>query len=154
MKSNITATTTINIQARASAVWSALTKPELIKQYFFGTDAVSDWREGSPIIFKGEWQGKSYEDKGTILIIESEKLLRYSYWSSMSGIEDKRENYSIITYELFQEDGITTLAITQDNIPDEETKIHSEQNWRKVMNGLKELLEEKLAAPEEDLRPG
>ena len=154
MKSNITATTTINIQAKTPAVWGALTRPELIKQYFFGTDAISDWREGSPIIFRGEWQGRSYEDKGTILIVEPEKLLRYSYWSSMSGIEDKPENYLIITYELFQEDGTTTLTITQDNIRDEEMKIHSEQNWRIVMNGLKQLLEEKLAAPQEDVTPG
>jgi uncharacterized protein YndB with AHSA1/START domain len=118
-----------------------LTKPELIKQYFFGTEAISDWREGSPIIFKGEWEGKSYEDKGTILIAEPHKLFRYDYWSSMSGIEDKPENYVIITHELFEEGGVTTLTITQENIPDEKMKDHSEQNWRKVMNDLKELLE-------------
>ena len=143
MKSNIKGDTAIHIHATAAEVWNALTKPEIIKQYFFGTNAISDWQEGSPIIFRGEWEGKSYEDKGTILIVEPNKLLRYNYWSSMSGIEDKPENYVIITYELFEEGGDTTLTITQENIPDEKTKEHSIQNWRKVMSDLKQLLEKK-----------
>ena len=142
MKSEITANAIINIKATASEVWRALTVPELIKQYFFGTEAISDWQEGSPIVFKGEWEGKSYEDKGIILIVEPDKLFRYNYWSSTSGIEDHPENYMVVTYELFEEGGVTTLTLTQENIPDEERKVHSEQSWRMVMNGMKEMLEE------------
>src|SRR5258706_3209022 len=41
--------------------------PEILKQYYFGADIISDWKMGSSIIYKGEWQGKPYEDKGTIL---------------------------------------------------------------------------------------
>ena len=144
MKNNVTSNTVINIYSTAPKVWDALTKPELIKQYFFGTDAISDWQEGSTVVFKGEWEGKAYEDKGIIRMIEPNKLFRYDYWSSMSGIEDKPENYQVITYELFEEEGITTLAITQENIKDEERKVHSEQNWRKVANDLKGLLESSL----------
>ena len=96
---------------------------------------------GSPIIFKGEWEGKHYEDKGTILNAEPNKLFRYSYWSSMSGIEDKPENYLTITYEVTEENNNTTLTVTQENIPDEKMKEHSEQNWKKVLADLKKLLE-------------
>ncbi|MEJ7586377.1 MAG: SRPBCC family protein [Ferruginibacter sp.] len=141
MENKFTANAVVNITATASSVWNGLTNPELIKKYFFGSEAISDWREGSPIIFKGEWEGKSYEDKGTILIYEINKLFRYDYWSSMSAIEDRPENYMIITYELFEEGGVTMLTITQDNIPGEEMKIHSEQSWRKVLNDLKQILE-------------
>lgn len=141
MKSNITGRAGITINAPASKVWEALTSPEIIKQYFFGTDAVSDWKVGSPLIFKGEWQGKKYEDKGTILDSVPDKLFKYNYWSSMSGIEDKPENYVIVTYELSESNNATTLTITQENIPDEKTKEHSEQNWRKVLEDLKKLLE-------------
>jgi uncharacterized protein YndB with AHSA1/START domain len=133
--------TTVHIKAEPAKVWEALTKPELIKQYFFGTEAISDWKEGSPLIFRGEWQGKSYEDKGTILKIESHKLLRYKYWSSMSGTKDVPENYANITYELAKENGTTALTITQDNIPSEESKEHSQQNWKMVLDGLKKLVE-------------
>jgi uncharacterized protein YndB with AHSA1/START domain len=141
MKSNITGKTSININASASEVWEALTNPKLIKQYFFGTSAISDWKAGSPLVFEGEWKGKYYQDKGTILKTVPNKLFRYSYWSSMSGIEDKPENYVTITYELSEKNNTTTLTITQENIPDEKTKEHSGQNWKKVLTGLKKLLE-------------
>lgn len=141
MKSNITGKADIVINVPASKVWEALTTPSIIKQYFFGTDAISDWKVGSPLIFKGEWQGKHYEDKGTILEVISQKLFKYSYWSSMSGTEDKPENYVNVTYELSENNNATTLTITQENIPDEKTKEHSEENWRKVIGDLKKLLE-------------
>ena len=142
MKNNLTGEVSIIIDAPASKVWDALTNPELIKQYFFNTNAISDWKEGSPIRFKGEYEGKSYEDKGTILEVEPNKIFKYNYWSSMSGLEDRPENYMVITYELFEEGGITTITIEQENIPDQQRKVHSEQSWRMVMNGMKKLLEE------------
>jgi len=148
MKSNITGKASININASASNVWEALTTPSIIKKYFFGTNAVSDWKVGSPLIFRGEWEGKTYEDKGTILEKVPQKLFRYSYWSSMSGKEDKPENYVIVTYELSRNNNQTTLTITQENIPDEKTKKHSEENWSKVLNDLKQLLEKQPAHKE------
>jgi uncharacterized protein YndB with AHSA1/START domain len=141
MKSNITGKVSIDIEASAQKVWEALTTPALIRQYFFGTTAVSDWKEGSPLIFKGEWQGKTYEDHGIILKVIPHKLFKYNYWSSMSGTEDKPENYADITYELSEKNDVTTLTVLQDNIPDENMKEHSQQNWKKVMTGLKELVE-------------
>ena len=145
MKSHITAKQKINIDAPLSKVWEALTRPEIIKKYFFGTETKTDWKAGSPIIFEGEWEGKSYHDKGTILDIKEKKLIKYNYWSSMSGIEDKPENYVVITYGLSGEDNNVTLTITQENIPDEKTKAHSEGNWNMVMNNLKKLVEKNEA---------
>jgi uncharacterized protein YndB with AHSA1/START domain len=70
MKSNITATVSIIINATAEKVWEALTTPQIIKQYFFGTEAVSDWKAGSPIYFQGEWEGKGYDTGcGTLPVI-------------------------------------------------------------------------------------
>jgi uncharacterized protein YndB with AHSA1/START domain len=142
MKSNITGHTSIFIDAPVDKVWEALTTPELIKKYFFGTNAISDWKEGSSLKFTGEWEGKTYEDKGTILKSDRNRLFSYSYWSSMSGMEDKPENYAIVTYKLEDlGDEKTRLNIIQENIPDEKMKEHSEGNWMKVLEGLKDLLE-------------
>jgi uncharacterized protein YndB with AHSA1/START domain len=142
MKNSITGKAQVTINAPASKVWEALTKPEIIKKYFFGTNTVTEWKVGGPIKFHGEYEGKSYEDKGTVLAFEPEKLIQYSYWSSMSGIEDKPENYVTVTYKLTPENDRTQLEIIQENIPDEKTKEHSEQNWKKVLADLKRLLEE------------
>jgi len=141
MKNNITGKTSIAINTPVTKVWDALTNPDIIRQYFFGTNASSDWKPGSPVSFKGEWQGKTYEDKGTVLDAEQNKLLRYTYWSSMSGIEDKPENYVVVTYQLNPEGDGTRLTIIQENIPDEKMKEHSLENWNKVLSSLKTLLE-------------
>ncbi len=132
----------ILIHASPEKVWQALTDRELIKQYFFGTDCITDWKKGSPIIYRGEWEGKSYEDHGHIIDIETGKFIRYNYWSSFSGTEDKPENYAEISYELIPENnGSTTLVITQNGFKDEETLKHSEENWMLVMEGMKKILE-------------
>jgi len=141
MKHNIMGQVSIAIDAPASAVWEALTNPKIIKLYFFETDAGSDWSVGSPLTFEGEWEGKLYRDKGTILANKTNKLLRYSYWSSMSGIDDKPENYVTVTYELVENAGKTTLTVTQENIPSKKMKEHAEGNWKKVLANLKNLLE-------------
>lgn len=134
-------TTKIDINAPAAEVWKGLTDPEIVKQYFFGTNVKSDWKEGSPITFSGEWEGKSYSDKGEIQEITPGKYVKYSYWSSMGGTEDKPENYANVSYTLDENDGFTTLTVRQDNIKDLTSKEHSEQNWQTVFGGLKKLLE-------------
>ena len=133
------ASTTIN--APASKVWDALTKPELIKQYLFGTDVISDWKVGSPITYRGEWQGKPFEDKGKILQVEPGKSLVSTHWSPLSGVPDSPENYHTVSYHLSEKDGKTEVTITQDNNASEEEKSHSEQNWRQVLEGMKKMLE-------------
>src|ERR1044072_2332765 len=100
MKTTVSNTVTVVINATKKEVWDALTKPEIIKQYLFGTDTKTDWKPGNPITFSGEWEGKSYQDKGTVLDIIPSKMVKYDYWSSMSGMEDNPENYMVITYKL------------------------------------------------------
>jgi uncharacterized protein YndB with AHSA1/START domain len=141
MKETFVATATIEIEARIAAVWKALVDPEMIKKYLFGTEATSDWKVGSAITYKGIWQGKSYEDKGTILELVPNQLLKSTYWSGMSGLEDKAENYSTVTYSLLEKNGKTILVVTQDNNPTKESAAHSESNWGIVLKGLKEIVE-------------
>ena len=132
------------IKASADKVWNALTNPEMIKKYMFGTTAISDWKEGSKIIWKGEWEGKSYEDKGKILQLENQKKIQYSHYSPLSGLHDIPENYHTVTIELVKKDHETIVTLTQDNNPDEKTKEHSEKNWKGMLASLKKLLEEPI----------
>ena len=141
MSKSLVAKASISINADRATVWKGLTDPKLIKQYFFGTDAQSDWKKGSSIVFRGEWEGKAYEDKGTILDIDPPSFIKYNYWSSVSGMPDIPENYANITYELTSKGAQTELLVTQDRIATEEAKEHSENNWRGVLDGLKKLVE-------------
>jgi uncharacterized protein YndB with AHSA1/START domain len=141
MNKNFTAKATTTIHAPASKVWQALVNPEIIKQYLFNTDVISDWKVGSPIIYRGEWEGKPFEDKGKILEIEPEKVMRNTHWSPLSGVPDTPENYHTVTYTLSAQGDSTEVTITQDNNASEEEKAHSEKNWRTVLDGMKKLLE-------------
>ncbi|MDQ6904072.1 MAG: SRPBCC domain-containing protein, partial [Bacteroidota bacterium] len=101
--------------------------------YLMGTKVSTDWKEGSPITYKGNYNGKDYQDKGIIKKIEPEKILQSTYWSSIGGKEDKRENYNLVTYELLEKSGETVVTITQDNVHSEKEKEHVTGNWKSVL---------------------
>lgn len=141
MSQNFTAKSTIKIAAVPSKVWNALTQPEMIKQYLYGTQVATDWKVGSPITYTGTWQGKAYQDKGKIVQIVPERLLVSTFWSALAGLPDTPENYKTVRYELSAVDNGTQLTITQDNNDSLEEATHSEQNWKMVLDGIKKLLE-------------
>jgi uncharacterized protein YndB with AHSA1/START domain len=141
MKYAFTTTARITIKASAERVWNALIDPKQIKEYLFGTEATSKWKVGSLITYRGVWKGKPYEDKGTILELKPSKLLKSTYWSGMSGLEDKPENYNTVTHTLRERDGHTTRTVTQDNNRSKDAAVHSESNWGIVLKGLKALME-------------
>jgi uncharacterized protein YndB with AHSA1/START domain len=130
------------VKAPRAKVWEALTNPARVKQYMHGTDMSTDWKVGSPIIWRGEWKSRAYVDKGTVLAFEPERLLRYTHWSPMGGTEDAPENYHTVTYELAEDGGTTTLTLTQDNNATQaEADTMAENNWGPVLQGLKETAE-------------
>ncbi len=128
------------INAPVDRVWDALTKPEIVKQYFFGSDQKTDWKVGSPITWSGDYEGQSYLDKGIVGEYKQNERLSYSYLSSWSGLEDKPENYLMVSYEVKPVEGGTELAITQTNYDEERAK-HSADNWARVVDGLKKIVE-------------
>jgi uncharacterized protein YndB with AHSA1/START domain len=133
---------TVMIDAPKAKVWDALTNPEKVKQYMHGTNLSTDWKVGSTITWKGEWKGQPYEDRGAVLEVEPEKLLKNTHWSPMGGSEDRPENYHTVMYELSEAGGKTTLTLTQDNnaTQDEADKM-AEDNWGPMLQGLKETSE-------------
>ena len=141
MNETFIAKATITINAPAPKLWEALTTPDLIKQYLFGTNVTTDWQVDSPIVYEGIWEGKAYRDKGVILQVEPGKLLVSTYWSALSGKPDIPENYQTVRYELATEGKGTRLTIVQDNNATQEDANHSAQNWSMVLAGMKKLLE-------------
>src|SRR5258705_851821 len=119
---NLTASASIEINATPEQVWDAVTNPEMVKKYFFGTTMEANLIVGGDITFTGEWEGKAYQDKGKVLEIETNKILKYSYWSAFSGKDDKPENYANVTYKITQKDSTTILEVSQDRLQSDEAK--------------------------------
>ena len=94
-----------------------------------------------PIIYKGIYQGKAYEDKGNVLKVEPEKLLLITHWSPLSGSADTPENYHKVSYDLAAEKDGTLLTITQDNNATKEEQEQNSKFWKTVLDSIKKLLE-------------
>jgi uncharacterized protein YndB with AHSA1/START domain len=143
----ITAEATIEIDASPSEAWRSLTDPARIKQYYLGADVETDWQVGSPITFKGEWEGKPYEDKGEILVVEPERKLAYSHFSPMSGKPDAPENYHVVEVTLDEREGATRVTLRQSNLEggatdeDRANRDDYEKNWKQMLEGLKKTTE-------------
>ncbi len=142
MDKNLIAGAATTIYAPSERVWDALVNPAAIKHYMFGTDVASDWREGSPIVWKGEWQGQAYEDRGVILQLKPKRTLQYSHFSPLSGVPDKPENYHTVTVELSADGNQTHVSLTQDNNATEEERAHSERMWETMLAALKKFVEQ------------
>jgi uncharacterized protein YndB with AHSA1/START domain len=50
MEQDLIAKALVTIDAPLAKVWAALVDPKAIREYMFGTNVVTDWREGSPIV--------------------------------------------------------------------------------------------------------
>ena len=101
----------------------------------------TDWKPGSRITWKGEYEGKEHEDRGDLLEVVPDRRLKVTHFSPLSGAEDAPENYHTLVYELTEDDGKTDVLLNQDNNPTAEAAEHSRANWEKVLFALKEVVE-------------
>jgi uncharacterized protein YndB with AHSA1/START domain len=132
---------TIYLDAPIEKVWNTLTKPELVKQWQYGSDLITDWKIGNEIRFKNEWEGQVFEQWGTILEVVTNKKIKYSLFFPRPELEDKPENYFIMSYILSEENQKIKLEIIQeDNRPGAvQEKPQGEEN--PILQGLKALIE-------------
>ena len=141
MMTNYLATAEADIQASPAQVWEVLTDSEQLKELWFGAEVSTDWKQGSPITWSGEWEGKPYEDKGEILEVEPERLLKLTHYSPLTGQPDVPENYHTLTYTLDGGGTATHLKLTQDNNGSEEEAKHSQEMWEMLVAKVKEAAE-------------
>ena len=142
MNKDLRVSQSVNIDAEPSKVWRALTTPEIIKEYLFGTNTETDWMPGSEIVFRGEYGGQTYLDHGVILENVEHEILSYSYWRGFSGLEDKPENYSTVIYTIKKvDDNTTNFTWTQIGFANEEGQQHSKNGMEDFLNKIKEIVE-------------
>jgi uncharacterized protein YndB with AHSA1/START domain len=132
----------IVIDAPPGKVWKALTEPALVKEVMFGSEVTTDWKVGSPITWKGEWEGRPFEDKGKVLAFDAPTLLRTTHYSPTTGKPDTPENYHEVSYALTPEgEGRTKVVCTQTSNPTQDSAEHSEKNWKVMLENLKKVAE-------------
>ena len=140
---------TIGINASAAKVWDALTNPTQTKKYMFGCETVSDWKIGSPLLWRAYYEGKDMVFvKGKVVEILPGKLLTYTTFDPNSTMEDKPENYLTVTYTLTEKNGETTFTVTQGDystVAEGERRYKEAYNngegWNPILMEIKKLVE-------------
>jgi uncharacterized protein YndB with AHSA1/START domain len=137
------ASTTVEIAAPPERVWQTLVDPDLVARYMHGTAVETDWTVGSPIVWRGEWEGKPYEDKGEVLAVDPPRRLAVTHWSPLTGDADEPANYHHVTYELEPIDGgRTALTLTHGNSPSQEAADGMiEGGWKRMLQELGKVAE-------------
>lgn len=103
----------IEIAAPVETLWKVLTENEFIKQYMFNCYAETDWKPGSPLLWKGATDGKLYV-KGHVVSAEQPHRLEYTCIDPNSTISDIPANYLTMTYVLRERDvSGSTLEVIQ-----------------------------------------
>lgn len=144
MNLNLQVSESIVVNVPAERMWDVLTNPEIIKEYLFGTQTVTDWKVGSEVIFQGEYNGHKYRDHGIVKENIPNKKLSYSYWSGFSGLEDKPENYGMVIYDIEHiDDTHIKFTWTQKGFPDEERQKHSQSGMAAFLQQIKQIAERK-----------
>jgi uncharacterized protein YndB with AHSA1/START domain len=141
MRREYVATSTIVIEAPTSRVWTVLTDRDAIKEFMFGTDVVTEWEVGGPIVWRGIWKGSEYEDKGTILEYDPGRRLVLTHFSPLSGQEDQPGNYHTLAWTLEGAAGMTRLTLSQDNNASAEDAQHSQGMWDTLVRSVKTIAE-------------
>jgi uncharacterized protein YndB with AHSA1/START domain len=131
----------VRIRATPMAVWDALVDAAKIARWMGGARVETTWQPGSAISIIGELHGHPYQDRGTVLACEPERLLRYNHWSVLNRREDSAETRTILTFRLTPDGNETQLDVKHDNLRGKAAFGHARFFWRYALNDVKEIAE-------------
>jgi uncharacterized protein YndB with AHSA1/START domain len=136
------ATASAEVEGSPRQVWQVLTDNELLGEVMLGSQVFTDWEVGGPIVFRGEWKGMPFEDKGIIDELTEPRRIQMRHFSPASGLPDEPENYHHVTFELepIENGSRTQVTIRQDGNADAEAADHSSANWQTMLGSLQEIV--------------
>lgn len=149
MNTPLIVTSEITVDAPATKVWQALTEPEWTKQYMFGCEPITDWKPGSPLLWKGTFNDvEMVAVKGEVLRFDPGRSLVYTVIDPNNpAIPDLPENYLTVTCKLTEKDGKTHLFVSQGDyslVADGENRYRHTVDgggWSPVLEQIKTLVE-------------
>lgn len=140
-----TSESVVTIQAPVRKVWLALTQPDLVKQWQYGSDLLTTWQPGTPIVFRNEWNGQTFEQRGTVVEFTPESRVKYSLFFPRPDLQDVPANHFFMIYELNESDGMTTVVFRQeDPRPSPPGEAPEGEQGPDVLAMLKELVEVRM----------
>ena len=125
----------VYIQAPIERVWQALTDPELTKQYYYANTVESDWKPGSPLVYRNPDGTEAIQCE----IVEADAPNRLVHTFFFPGTD---ESPSRVTWSLEARGAATLLSLVHDEFDGETSTYRSvAHGWVPILSGLKTLLE-------------
>jgi uncharacterized protein YndB with AHSA1/START domain len=139
MKTPLIIQNEILIHAPAWRVWDALINPQITIQYMFGCVPVTDWKEGSSLLWRGSYEGKEMDFvKGQVIKIEPGSQLSYTVIDpNNEAIPDVPENYLTVTYDLVEED----YALVAEGEKRFQDSNNGGEGWNPILVQIKKIVE-------------
>ncbi|WP_378144234.1 SRPBCC domain-containing protein [Cnuibacter sp. UC19_7] len=139
------ATATVQIRATPHEVWAVLTDSSRVPEYMFGSEVETDWTAGSAIVYRGEWEGKAFEDRGEIVLVEEPHRLVMTHFSPTSDDSGAAAVHHTVSYSLEPiGDDRTRVVLTQDHNASEDEATRAEANWSAMLEALRAAVEKDI----------
>jgi uncharacterized protein YndB with AHSA1/START domain len=116
------------IASTREKIWDALTNPEFTRQYWNGRIVESDWRPGSSVVIRHDYDDEIDSLGGTVL--EADHPRRLSYGTPPV----------VVTFELTDHDDVVKLTVTHDGLDPASVQAAGE-GWSFILSNFKTLLE-------------
>jgi uncharacterized protein YndB with AHSA1/START domain len=116
------------IASTREEIWRALTEPEFTRRYWNGRLVESDWRIGSPVTIRHDYDDGIDSLGGKVIIADHPRRLSY-------GVPP-----NVVTFELTGHDDVVKLTVIHEGLDDVGVASVSE-GWAFIVSNLKTLLE-------------
>jgi uncharacterized protein YndB with AHSA1/START domain len=141
------------INSTPEKVWSALTDPEMTKQYWVRRRNDSDWKPGST------WQHRDYDNPNLVdivgKVVESVPSKRLVITWAFPEDATNESKHSRVTFQVEPFLGTVKLTVTHEDLePDSRMLQGITQGWPGVLSSLKTLLETGQPLPWSTTRDG
>jgi uncharacterized protein YndB with AHSA1/START domain len=129
----------IYIQTTPERLWQAITDPELVKRYYFGSVIESDFRPGSPLIYR-QAEGGRLDIEGEVVEADPPRKLVHTF--AVKWDPEVNDPPTRVTWEITPIGETCRLAVTHDGFSEETATFNQTKGgWPMILSGLKTLLE-------------
>jgi len=155
------------IRTTPEALWRALTEASALRRYHGDTGPESDWRVGSPVLWKMGPRLESRDYGQVVLAVEPGRRIAYSWHNyepeiaEMFGWDDerlaalRRERISKVSFTLEAAGEVVALRLLHDDFePGSEMLKGVSEGWPMILSNLKTLLETGETLPFPDAEGG
>lgn len=138
----------VQVASTVARVWDALTQPRFTRQYMFGCEIVCDWQVGSPLLWRGVFNGQEVVAvKGTLTAYAPHVTFAFTTFDPNSTLADVPENYTTVTYTLEPAGSGVRLSVTQGDFATVAdgarrfAEVNAEGGWQGLLEKIRDLAE-------------